>query len=465
LLWLRALGRDEASAVGALAAKDLRVCADHLSDLNSFSIHATEKDPIFREWLIARSANAQWAQLESCRVHPEIINMVFSRLTSSGKILSSTASSGLTSVSTSVPPVDERGARAEGRTPKRFDSGSRKIPMSNEAVATLASAHEQLKFTFQNMSIELDAEKSKNQSLAEELATAKLLNERLQLTRSFLSTAADRTVRDHTGLPKLGFILLMQTLEIYGIPLALERFRTITWDRAVIMSLHFAKTDPGYEVLRLRFCLRSPGQVSRVLRATIPLILEIIKHAVGDPLRRPWPYQRIPHLGPDTQFCDVEHITDCTCFSCERAHHHEIDAAQFSTYMLGHKGKLLIDGGADGYVLYGSRVYGSSMSDQDIGFDSEWLDNIAPNEVILFDKGATPPMRVAVEARGATLTTPSYVVNGYLTYSEVAHSIGVARARVVIENINERVESDSSASAFSRTPSLLRYSLGLTISS
>jgi len=225
----------------------------------------------------------------------------------------------------------------------------------------------------------------------------------------------------------------------------------MTWEAAVIMALHFLKVDPGYEMLRLkyvshllyliphsRFKLKNISQVSRVLRTIIPLLEIALKKCVGDPNRRPPPHRRLRLLDEQSFFCDVEHIGDCTLMSTDRAHHHELDRWLYSVYLPGHKGKVLIVCGADGNVLFVSRVYASSMSEEDIVLDSGWLDHVRAGEHVLYDKGATDKMRDRIQAQGATLITPSYVVKGHLTHSEVLHSTMVARARVVIENVNER---------------------------
>lgn len=59
-------------------------------------------------------------------------------------------------------------------------------------------------------------------------------------------------------------------------------------------------------------------------------------------------------------------------------------------------------------------------------------------DVVLYDKGCSSRMFDLAREKGARIVTPSFVTNHYLSVNECVHSGGVSRARVIIENINER---------------------------
>ena len=186
--------------------------------------------------------------------------------------------------------------------------------------------------------------------------------------------------------------------------------------------------------------MRNKSKVSRILHATIPVLKACLFKMVGDTRRRPPSARRLLQMAANTLFSDVEHVADTTLVQVARARHHQLERALYSTYIPGHKGKVLISCGADGYVLFVSKVFASTATDEEMAFQSGWFDTIRPGEEILFDKGASEAMRVEIERRGGILITPAYCRQQFLTSAEVASSIGVAQARVVIENVNERVK-------------------------
>ena len=54
---------------------------------------------------------------------------------------------------------------------------------------------------------------------------------------SGLESQEESVVRAYVGLPTLGFLTLMQTMEEYRVPAALSQFALRSWDQIVIMTL------------------------------------------------------------------------------------------------------------------------------------------------------------------------------------------------------------------------------------
>ena len=91
---------------------------------------------------------------------------------------------------------------------------------------------------------------------------------------------------------------------------------------------------------------------------------------------------------------------------------------------------MLIACGTDWYVLFVSKVYASTESDERIVLHCGWLDTIQPGEEVLFDKGASPAMRAEIEKRWGILITPAYCVEHFLTLTECASSWCSTEGRV-----------------------------------
>ena len=120
--------------------------------------------------------------------------------------------------------------------------------------------------------------------------------------------------------------------------------------------------------------MRNKSKVSRILHATIPVLKACLFKMVGDTRRRPPSARRLLQMAANTLFSDVEHVADTTLVQVARARHHQLERALYSTYIPGHKGKVLISCGADGYVLFVSKVFASTATDEEMAFQSGWFD-------------------------------------------------------------------------------------------
>lgn len=207
------------------------------------------------------------------------------------------------------------------------------------------------------------------------------------------------------------------------------------------MTLHYLKAAPGYRVLALWYSL-SMGAVWNTIHTTLALLHHILLHTVASAASHSIPRDspdRFADFLPDGCFPNVDHVADTTLISIEQPQHHVFHSATYSNYMPGHKGKVLIDISPNGNVRFVSKVYGGQASDFDVAQASGFFDTIQRGESVMFDKGGEA-LRPELEKIGATLITPSFVVNGALSALESDHSRRVARARVIIENVNERVK-------------------------
>jgi hypothetical protein len=206
------------------------------------------------------------------------------------------------------------------------------------------------------------------------------------------------------------------------------------------MTLFWLKTNPTLHVLASRFGVKSISTTSNALDATLGVLDDALTFAVGSSGRDVGPDDRAPHLQSDTQFADITEVADTTLIPIEKPHHHDLNAETFSTYKYNYYGKVFLSCDAAGRAKHISPVYGGAASDAQVAEHSGWYDQLQPGDQVLYDKGGTAAMRKRVESREAILIQPTEVINTHMTLGECYRSRDIARARVLIENLNSSLK-------------------------
>lgn len=252
----------------------------------------------------------------------------------------------------------------------------------------------------------------------------------MKLSIDWMLQQDDKTVRAYTALPLDGLVALLGLCDAANIQEQLCGRRTLRWKECVLLTLVMLKINCGMVVLGSLFSV-SFSTASRVFNLTLELLEEILvfcfqgNHDIPEE-------NKLPPFKKDAVFSDVLLIADTTLVAIEKPSNSMVQRHTFSNYIGDHAIKTFVAVGTDTQVCFVSDAYAANATDLEVALECGFLDLITPGARVLFDKGGAD-MAEAVAKRGGILTTPAFVVQHGLTFTEWERSAMVAGARIGIE--------------------------------
>lgn len=456
----------------------VRLCKDHVDPTTTdFALLPPYKDPIFRQWFFSTLApgyvqeqprsdedKARW-QLRDTYLrnglvgdYPDEIRqfaLAPQSLYHDSPPRATTAAASSSPSSSSSSPAQlalANAAREERRANRRRRTQSPEVtqPMAMEMDAPaepqldpLAVAHiQKLMKEYERQLSDRDRQLQKQQAELDKSTT--LLEEmrlcpRPALSMDWLLEQENEVIRGHVGLPKTGLLLLLRLCENFNLAAALHKF-DMRWQDMVLLTLYWLKIDPTFAVLCSTFNISSLSTVHDRVYGTLGCLAHILREYVKrHPITKP--DQRTIELQQE-KFARVRFVGDCTHVLVERPSHPEINKLLYSSYMSRHCGKVFVASDARGWPIFISPAYGGSFSDDAIvlACKDRFFPLFQPQDILMYDKGATKELREELAKGGIELLTPPIAHEKYLHFADREESRDISSARVLIENVNERAK-------------------------
>ncbi|XP_043274333.1 uncharacterized protein [Venturia canescens] len=254
----------------------------------------------------------------------------------------------------------------------------------------------------------------------------------------FSSITSNQELLDLAGVTFDTFNLLLKVLEQNRLnnPKILNDSRTPLRDQLLIFLLKM-KCGITFSALSVLFKVHRTT-ASRIFFFLLRHLAHSCKNFVI------WPSKKIVQSTMPTDFkenygnCRV--IIDCTEFRVEQPCTVEHRVHLYSQYKKGFTVKVLIGCTPGGYISFVSKCHGGRTTDAQITTGSEFLELLEPGDVVLADKGF-PGVKTALDAsgKGTLLVMPPFLHNNHFSAEEVAETYKIARHRIHIERIMQRI--------------------------
>lgn len=242
----------------------------------------------------------------------------------------------------------------------------------------------------------------------------------------------DKKTRFYTGLPTWSLLKNFCDLIEEFLPThfncKLSRFRMVVLT-LMKLRLNLTFTDIGY-----RFQI-DETTASRYFHRCIFILFKLFENSQ----LIYWPQKKNLLLNTPSYFRStfkemITIIVDCFELFIERSPVLKAAAQAFSYYKHHPTLKYLIGISVTGAILFVSRGYGGRASDKEVVTKSGFLNLLSVGDVVLGDKGFL--IENEVNAKDATLKTPSFVHNGeQLHPTEVEQSRDYSRVRIHVERV------------------------------
>ncbi|XP_026470045.1 uncharacterized protein LOC113374004 [Ctenocephalides felis] len=136
-------------------------------------------------------------------------------------------------------------------------------------------------------------------------------------------------------------------------------------------------------------------------------------------------------------------IIDCTEFHIEIASSVDNRIFTYSQYKKNFTAKVLIGITPGGFISLRSDVAGGQKSDSQLTIESGLLDLLEDGDLVLADKGF-PAIKTVLDANGkkVKMVMPPFLEkNNEFTSEETQHTYNIARVRIHIERIMQRLKT------------------------
>ncbi|OXU16581.1 hypothetical protein TSAR_005423 [Trichomalopsis sarcophagae] len=141
---------------------------------------------------------------------------------------------------------------------------------------------------------------------------------------------------------------------------------------------------------------------------------------------------------PDYKNCRV--IIDATDFVVEQPSTIEQRVKFYSHYKKGCRIKIVIGCSPCGLITFVSKSHGGRATDAQITISSGLLDILEPGDSVLADKGL-PQIKTLLDdsGRNILLVMPPFKHDEHFTEDQIDSTFGIAKVRVHIERIMQRI--------------------------
>lgn len=193
---------------------------------------------------------------------------------------------------------------------------------------------------------------------------------------------------------------------------------------------------------------------SKVFYSTVEFLAQACKNFI------PWPSKEsIQTLMPDVfkeSYSNCRVIIDCTEVRAEQPPDISQRVHFYSHYKKGFTVKFLVGCTPNGLISFVPPAYGGRCTDAQITNLSGFLNLLEPGDLVLADKGF-PEIKTVLDESGKDilLVMPPFLRSTHFTADEVTETQKVARVRIHIERIMQRIKIFRIMSKFSIT--LLPY--------
>ena len=133
-------------------------------------------------------------------------------------------------------------------------------------------------------------------------------------------------------------------------------------------------------------------------------------------------------------------VLDCTEIQTETLRHYQQQGNLYSNYKSHATAKILISCAPSGAAMFVSDAFEGSISDKAIVEQSGVLDFIEPGDQVVVDRGFT--IEEQVRQKGGQLVMPPFLgKRKEFSRDETIQTKLIARARIHIERLNERIKN------------------------
>ncbi|KAL7292663.1 hypothetical protein TKK_0013789 [Trichogramma kaykai] len=197
------------------------------------------------------------------------------------------------------------------------------------------------------------------------------------------------------------------------------------------------KTGLSFSVIGVFFGVHRTT-ISKIFYVTLSYLAAACKEFV------PWPSQEeVRGTTPDCfkpNYSNCRIIIDATEFRMEEPPRTDEQIQSWSSYKGGYRIKVVVGCSPAGLVTFVSCAYGGRASDVQITAGSELLKLLESGDIILADKGFPSIQSKLMEnGKNVLVVMPPFVENHHLTGEQREEQRHIARVRIHIERIMQRL--------------------------
>lgn len=235
--------------------------------------------------------------------------------------------------------------------------------------------------------------------------------------------------RFYLGLPKDCYFI---------INLIVEESRLYHTD--VMITLKKIRTNDQLSRLGIDF-VKSTSYISKIFHKTVPILANLMQQLIIWPAS--WKIKRLVPNQFKAYYSNVQAIIDCFEIEIEKPSSALNQAITWSDYKKCNTIKYLVSCTPNGLVNYVSCGFGGRATDVNIVQDSNFMDVLPCNSVIMADRGFKQVEQVLHTKNTKLLRPPSVSVKQKPSKKEVQHGKIISALRVHIERLIRRLREFS----------------------
>ena len=194
----------------------------------------------------------------------------------------------------------------------------------------------------------------------------------------------------------------------------------------------------GYDNDHLAFLFQlSCGYISKLFTAWILFLEQTVGGFVKWPESKEIVKSNLPYSFKN--YPKTKAIIDCSELFCEKPFRPNAQRITWSNYKHHNTFKFLVSIIPTGSITFVSKLYGGSVSDENIVKTSGFLDLVTREDDIMADRGFN--IRYLLLPKGATLNIPSFSHGKVLSKRAVCKSRQVASVRIHVERAIRRMKT------------------------
>lgn len=261
----------------------------------------------------------------------------------------------------------------------------------------------------------------------------------------FISITKKQEIIDLCGVSFKVFDLLVKVLRS-GESEPNDR-KTVCYENRLLIFLIKMKCGLTFSAISVLFGVHR-STVSRIFYSTLNTLATGCQNFVF------WPQKEVVQetmpacFKPDYEKCRV--IIDATEFVVEQPPTIEQRVQLYSHYKKGYRIKIVVVCTPSGFICLVSKCHGGRATDTQITVSSGLLNLLEPEDVVLADKGY-PQIKTMLDEsrRNILLVMPPFLHNQQFTEDEVDSTYKIAKVRIHIERIMQRIRTYKIVDKFS----------------
>lgn len=248
----------------------------------------------------------------------------------------------------------------------------------------------------------------------------------------------EQALIDLAGVTREVFQLLFKILSRRN-ESKLNNRQKITLENNLLIFLIKMKCGLTFSALSVLFKVHR-STISRIFYSTLDYLSLACKNFVYWPEREIVDETMPSVFKPEYSKCRV--IIDATEFVVEKPPTIEQRVQFYSHYKKGFRIKVVIGCLPNGFICLVSKCHGGRASDAQITVSCDLMKHLEPGDVVIGDKGF-PHLKTIIDESGkdVLLVMPPFLHNEYFTEEEVETTYKVAKVRIHIERIMQRIRT------------------------